>query len=179
MNMTSSFRHGWVHVSSADCLERVDGGGDLPKSKLQNPIFHFSFYNLFAGSSLHPTFLSPQLLVATTRSIPDALPSFHSSLILSTPPSISRSVRQSPEASAAGFCDSLLVRIACFPLCRFVWILSCRIFSVRRIPDSNPKASPFSVPWNPGCCRRFWCVVEGFRFEPSRPSLGLLPASLD
>ena len=179
MNMTSSFRHGWVHVSSADCLERVDGGGDLPKSKLQNPIFRFSFYNLFAGSPLHPTFLSPQLLVATTRSIPDALPSFHSSLILSSfhlpsRPSVAGGVRRRFLLRFIVGKDSLLP----FLLVCLDWILFCRIFSVRRVPNSNPKASPFSVPWNPGCCRRFWCVVECFRFEPSRPSLGLL-ASLN
>jgi hypothetical protein len=42
MNMTSSFKHDCVHVLSANCLERVDGG--VTSSKVQTAEHNFPFF---------------------------------------------------------------------------------------------------------------------------------------
>jgi hypothetical protein len=74
--MSPSYEPRCVHVSPADSMERVDGGCGV-SPKVQTALICFKF--LFAGSSLHPMFLSPQLLVLPR---PDPPPPFQSSLVL-------------------------------------------------------------------------------------------------
>lgn len=105
--MSPSYEPRCVHVSPADSMERVDGGCGV-SPKVQTALICFKV--LFAGSSLHPMFLSPQLLVLPR---PDPPPPFQSSLLLLLLSSfhLPPVVRPSPEAPPSA--DSCLVH-GCF-----------------------------------------------------------------